>query len=265
MKSSAYLFGEKTAYDFAQGQRESTNVDDRRNEELLPEYPEYKPVPRERYIAVDAQRKKMITEQSKAWPWSRLPETAQYNEMKKQLDAEFPAHLDKQDKYYAKLNELISASAEAAKLNNARRHMGGPPATSHAAAVEKFVVDMPALEARQQAATAVRPDTPQRYTDPRFYQTPKWKWDKQPFINSTGVPPGAWREAPGEHRIPTFTSIAPEVAGAQKKYYPTPIPAMAPTPSSPPVSATAALPATAPKLPKPSLPIKPLAPRALGK
>lgn len=288
MKSSAYLFGEKTAVAFAQSQRESTNVDDRRNQEPLPDIQQIRENLQQSRNALNEQRKKFDDEQSQwRWPWSARPEEQKYVELSNQFsDATTNA------------NKVITEQRRVE--DESARNYGAwvatqPPASPRSAAVERFVVDK--LGPRSQAQPVKKPI---RYFQPE---------PGQPFAREFNTPKQPDIAADTSHMMTAYAPTSIIEAQRQKlqnqkktndmrefsaAYYPngdsgsfdSPGPSRGISPKnwssrptgapntqvaasqsrSPGAPITPAQPiASTPFTPKPSLPIKPLAPRALGK
>jgi small-conductance mechanosensitive channel len=286
MKSSAYLFGEKVAYDFAQSQRESTNVEDRRNQEPLPDIQQIRENLQQSRNALDEQRKKLHGEyQQWHWPWSARPEQQKYVELSNQLsDATTNAN-----KVVAEQRRVEDESAR----NYGAWVATQPPASPRSAAVERFVVDKlgPTPPPVKKPIRYFQPEPGQPFA--REFNTPK-----QPDIAAdtshmmTAYAPTSIIEAQrqnlqnqkemndlrefsaayypnGSHG--NFDRPGPSRGISPKNWSsrPTGVPntqVAASQSRSPGTPLTPAKPiASTPFTPKPSLPIKPVAPRALGK
>lgn len=246
-KSAARLFGEKVAYDW-EGRRQYTHVEDRRNDPpILPRWPSPPAPPDLEFLKeLKEQEGKMLSENARSWPWGARPETAKYNELKQQLAArrakeknfmsQVDAYIADTDAALKKIN-ATNADVRAAVARRGVATRGRAAKNKYEAAVDRYVVDSAERDARIRAAQPLTPGLKQEYVDPRFYKNQKALWGPRPFVNSTGVPPGAWRDVGHERQIPKLTTIEPDVAGLQKKY---PTPAV----SAPAPKNTATAPAT---------------------
>lgn len=156
-----YMLGIKLAYDLGD-RRESTNVEDRRDQPLLPPYPlteQYFQGHVDRNKAQNEQWDKFIEERRRTWPWNKRPEAAKYWSMEKEERARRAAEDVQYNEYEARRRELDAANVAAAANVKAFGQQGlGPPATPQAAAVERFAVDLPAHQRAANNTPAIAPE-----------------------------------------------------------------------------------------------------------
>lgn len=129
----------------------------------------------------------------------RMPQAGQpdYHERAKEWDADFA---DYQKTYAKDIAEMDAMLAQQKELDAQRHWLGIQGAQNkHQAAVEKYVMDAPVWQRKLEEYNR-KAEQSQYMWDPRLRKDGHLDlaklqyWPAQPKINSTNVPPGAWRD-----------------------------------------------------------------------